>query len=248
MKNELVFFTLSEGNLLIRLLLSHLLSDFVFQSDTIVKNKRWFSRYMFIHLGIVFIITLLLSYSWKITILITFAHWLIDGIKYTIDKYFRSNTYYLFYIDQFSHLLVTFFLWAQLEGLWSKIFSVVHSLLNNFNFSLLIFGYVLAVWPVGYITQLVLKGIEKSKNKDNDAKLEKGGKLIGRFERLIILTFVYLNEYAAIGFLITGKSIIRFTQKDEGLRSEYVLVGTMMSYAFSILIGVAINGLLTLSK
>ena len=55
-----------------------------------------------------------------------------------------------------------------------------------------------------------------------------------------------LNQYEAIGFLITGKSIIRFAQKDENLKSEYVLVGTMMSYAIAIITGVIINNLLNL--
>jgi hypothetical protein len=57
---------------------------------------------------------------------------------------------------------------------------------------------------------------------------------------------VLLGQYAAIGFLITGKSIIRFANNDEHLRSEYVLVGTMMSYALAIMTGAAINWLLTL--
>ncbi|HWZ22996.1 MAG TPA: hypothetical protein VNW06_10105, partial [Cytophagaceae bacterium] len=71
-------------------------------------------------------------------------------------------------------------------------------------------------------------------------------KQIGIFERIIILTFVLLGQYEAIGFLITGKSIIRFANKEEHLRSEYVLVGTMMSYAMSIIVGVSINWLLKL--
>ncbi len=37
------------------------------------------------------------------------------------------------------------------------------------------------------------------------------------------------------------KNIIRFTQQNENLHSEYVLVGTMMSYAIAILVGVLIN-------
>jgi hypothetical protein len=65
--------------------------------------------------------------------------------------------------------------------------------------------------------------------------------LIGLFERVIILTLVLLGEYSAIGFLITGKSIIRFATQGENLRSEYVLVGTMMSYCVAIIIGVIIN-------
>ncbi len=64
---------------------------------------------------------------------------------------------------------------------------------------------------------------EETEAKEN--KIEHGGRRIGQFEqRIIILTFVLLQQYEAIGFLITGKSIIRFAQRDENLRSEYVLV------------------------
>jgi hypothetical protein len=54
---------------------------------------------------------------------------------------------------------------------------------------------------------------------------------------------VLLSQYEAIGFLITGKSILRFAdgQKKE---TEYVLVGTMMSYAFAIIIAVLVKILL----
>ena len=79
-----------------------------------------------------------------------------------------------------------------------------------------------------------------------DIKVENGGKLIGIFERIIILTLVLLNQYEAIGFLITGKSIIRFADKNSDLKSEYVLVGTMMSYALAILIGVITKWLLAM--
>ena len=61
---------------------------------------------------------------------------------------------------------------------------------------------------------------------------------------IIILTFVLLGQYEAIGFLITGKSIIRFAEQNPDVKSEYVLVGTMMSYSLSILTGLGIHWLI----
>ena len=84
----------------------------------------------------------------------------------------------------------------------------------------------------------MIKDDSQGENKEN------GGKSIGIYERIIILTFVLMGQYEAIGFLITGKSIIRFVNKDEHIRSEYVLLGTMMSYMFAIVIGVLIKLLL----
>lgn len=247
MKSELVFFTLDQGNLLVRLLLSQLLADFVFQTDSMVANKKWFSKHMFLHIGIVFTNTLLLCFSWKIAVILALAHWLIDGIKCSIQKSNPKKEPHLFFADQFFHLLSILIVWAVLENIGPQLLNAIILPFVNFRISLLIFGYVLVMWPLGYAMKFVLKGIDKTIARSDEEKLEHGGKLIGIFERMIILTFVFLNQYEAIGFLITGKSIIRFAQKEEGLRSEYVLVGTMMSYAFSILVGVVINWLLGLN-
>lgn len=72
--------------------------------------------------------------------------------------------------------------------------------------------------------------LEIMQDKKNNQQEDRNGYLIGIFERIIILTFVLIHQYEAIGFLITGKSIIRFSSKNEVLKSEYVLLGTMMSY------------------
>jgi hypothetical protein len=213
MKNELIFFTLEQGNVLIRLLLSQLLADFVFQSDSMVTNKKWFSKHMLLHIGIVFILTLLFSFSWKIAFLLAILHWLIDGLKCSFQKKYPDKESYLFFADQFFHLLFTIMVWAIFENVWSQLSKVLPQVLLNYQMSLLLFGYVLVIWPIGYAMRFVLKGIDKSTNKNDDEKLEHGGKLIGMFERLIILTFVYLNQYEAIGFFNYRKKYHSFYTK-----------------------------------
>jgi len=72
--------------------------------------------------------------------------------------------------------------------------------------------------------------------------LASAGKWIGICERILILTFVLMQQYTAIGFLMTAKSILRFSEKEANtqLKTEYVLVGTLVSFATSALIGVLI--------
>ena len=48
MKNELILFSVAQGNLLIRLLLAHIISDFILQTDKMVKSKKWLSLYMLV--------------------------------------------------------------------------------------------------------------------------------------------------------------------------------------------------------
>ena len=97
------------------------------------------------------------------------------------------------------------------------------------------------------MTKNISNEYSKETKKEQD-QIANNGLRIGIFERIIILTFVILGQYEAIGFLITGKSLLRFASKDESLKSEYVLLGTMMSYAITIIIGVlARNGTIKLS-
>ena len=39
---------------------------------------------------------------------------------------------------------------------------------------------------------------------------------IGFFERFLIFTFILINQYTAIGFLIAAKSVLRFNDKEYG--------------------------------
>ena len=70
--------------------------------------------------------------------------------------------------------------------------------------------------------------------------LASAGKWIGICERVLILTFVLLQQYTAIGFLMTAKSILRFSEKETStqLKTEYILVGTLVSFTTSALIGI----------
>lgn len=72
--------------------------------------------------------------------------------------------------------------------------------------------------------------------------LKDAGRTIGMIERLLILTFILMQQYQAIGFLIAAKSVFRFGDlKESGQRkrTEYILIGTLMSFTFSILLGIS---------
>jgi hypothetical protein len=135
-----------------------------------------------------------------------------------------------------------------INGLWTAICTTF----LDYKAGLIVLGYVCMLWPTSYIVKHSLHTIIRSipqgvQTSTAEPDAERGGRTIGMFERLIIFTLVLLGEYSAIGFLITGKSIIRFAQSNEKIRSEYVLVGTMASYAVAILAGVLVNWLLKLA-
>ena len=73
----------------------------------------------------------------------------------------------------------------------------------------------------------------------NDESLLKAGRFIGNIERTMILSFVLLGQYSAIGFLVAAKSILRL--KDEQKLSEYILTGTFLSVGIAIIAGIIAN-------
>lgn len=59
-------------------------------------------------------------------------------------------------------------------------------------------------------------------------------------ERLFVFLFFMMNQWIAIGFLITAKSVFRFGDlrhsKDRKL-TEYILIGTLTSFGFAFITG-----------
>jgi hypothetical protein len=250
MINHLFIFTLEEGNHLIRLILAYFASDYILQHKLRIDNKKWISRKMLIHVAVVFATTLLFSQLISISIPIAILFWLINTIKIQLLKSKPNWERSLFFIDKIIHLIIIVAIWTWHYEVGVKLREAIQFPFLNYKFSLIILAYVIVMYPVGNIIKYLTANISPTKSnksvkeKSDTAEIIDGGKLIGQFERLIILTFVLLNQYEAIGFLITGKGIIRFAEKDENLRSEYILVGTMMSYALAILTGVLTNVLI----
>ena len=94
-------------------------------------------------------------------------------------------------------------------------------------------GLVCNVWTTD------IEGIESLAN---------AGKRIGQLERFLVLTFILVDQFAAIGFLLAAKSILRFgdtKEKDHRKINEYVLVGTMTSFAITIAFGLLIRMLIS---
>ncbi|HOL23023.1 MAG TPA: hypothetical protein PLQ41_09265 [bacterium] len=99
--------------------------------------------------------------------------------------------------------------------------------------------YIVCIWGGGAVINKICKSLKLPKNRDEG--LLNAGKFIGYFERFLILTFLLMKIYEPIGLLFVGKSIIRFSNREE---SEYFLVGTLASFSWALLWGVALHYLL----
>lgn len=102
---------------------------------------------------------------------------------------------------------------------------------------------ILVYTASGYIIKLLLKLLSRTKSEPEETDYI--GMTIGYSERLLTIIFVVFNQYTALGLVIAAKSILRFpsNSSEAGVdkKSEYVLVGTMLSLVVGIL-----NGLLVL--
>lgn len=239
---DINLFTESQGNFLIRLLIAHLTADFLLQNKKMVTNKKWLSKAMISHIFIVFLMTVLLSQNLIIAIIITVLHYVTDGIKMTLLKNKKYSETLLFIADQIVHIATILICWSLYFGINKNTWSALMLPFTNFKISLILLGFILVTSPFGYLIGLTTRRFQNEGN--NETKTDKNGFYIGIFERLIILVFMLLGEYSAIGFLITGKSIIRFSSKNEDKKSEYVLLGTMISYGITIITGVILKQLL----
>jgi hypothetical protein len=71
------------------------------------------------------------------------------------------------------------------------------------------------------------------------------GAVIGILERLIVVALVLVGQYAAIGLVVTAKTIARFRQLEDRQFAEYYLLGTLASIATAIVTGMVAVAALT---
>ncbi len=256
------FFSNAEASILVRLLIAHCLTDFFLQPNKWVIEKRkgiWRSKYLWYHGLLTGMVAWLFLGSvnlwWSVMIIMT-THIIIDGIKLQFEKKYGSGIL-LFLADQFIHILIIASSWLWIVNGWEKAFFLLKEYLPQYHILLKVLGYLVMIGPVGYIIQFVTRKWLNEINPDDS--LQNAGKWIGILERILTLTFVFINQFGAIGFLITAKSLLRVIDKPDKpngeptlikpfssrKRTEYVLIGTFLSFSIAILTGLIINWLLS---
>ena len=98
------------------------------------------------------------------------------------------------------------------------------------------------------LLQPYINEVAKSENENGDgASLKNAGKYIGMLERLFVFGFILAGQWSAIGLLIAAKSVFRFGDLNKGNNrklTEYVLIGTLLSFGLAILTGLLYKYLL----
>lgn len=225
--------------LVLKLLLAHLIGDFLLQPDSWVAQKRQKkqrSPLLYLHIAVHAMALLLLLWFdltyWIGIIVILITHYVIDVLKLHLETHYHRGKLFIF--DQMAHLLV--------------IATVVYSY-YPFNIGpasfltsgiLLLLICLVFLGPVAaIIIRLLMSRWELPEDNEQDS-LPQAGKYIGILERFLVFGFIVLQQWPAIGWLIAAKSILRFSDlsraKDRKL-TEYVLTGTLLSFALAIITG-----------
>ena len=240
--------------LFLRLLLAHLLADFLFQPGSWVKDKnqkKIRSKKLFYHILIVTVLSCFFSmdyFSWEIPVFIFLFHYLIDLAKI----YFKPpklNNLSWFLIDQILHLLLIYFICQIVDTSLNRLGAIVSLYISDMRFLIYCAAYFVIIWPSMVIINLATQTWQKQIRKSGEPNLINAGKWIGVLERILVLTFVLAGQFQAIGFLIAAKSILRISVKSESnarLMSEYVLIGTLISFTIAVFIGIGVSSILKL--
>ncbi|UXP31623.1 DUF3307 domain-containing protein [Reichenbachiella agarivorans] len=230
----------------LKLLLAHLIGDFLLQPNHWVKDKetkQHKSKYLYWHIAIHAATLLVLlsfnrSYLFAITIIVS-SHYLIDLTKIKLSTLLNARV--LFFADQTLHLLV-----LALVIHWQEPYSIdINKLLSEEVLLLAV-----ALLTVTIVTSVIMKIIiakwqlDEAETIPNQQSLDQAGKYIGMLERLFVFGFIVANQWQAIGFLLAAKSVFRFgdlsKSKDRKL-TEYILIGTLLSFGFAMLTGLCYN-------
>ena len=232
----------------LKLLLVHLIGDFVLQPRFWVIKRKENIFYLFLH---IWIHILLLSWvfwpNWDIhwinIAFIAAAHLGIDSLKIWIERQYSLSSITLFAIDQGLHvavlLAVIYHIYGIPIGLWDSLFSN-----QTFVYSIALV-LTLVVSPICLRLFFMRWNADDKllQHKEHQSLLD-AGMLIGILERIMIILFIQLGFLSGIGFLLAAKSIFRFGDLSNAKDTKFtedVMLGTLLSFAIAIAIGFALR-------
>lgn len=229
---------------LIKLLCAHICADFIFQTDKINEGKHSEGRKRLYYLCLHSLIHALTAYifvaqwtNWIIPLTIFITHFAIDFAKCRIADGIK-----MFIADQVAHIAVIAILWFALFVSQANDLSALCFPIQPISLWAICVAYLLMFKPSAILLSLFLK--QWMPDTTHSRSLPNAGKWIGYLERTLILTFIAIGSFEGIGFLLVAKSVFRFGELNKAKdikTTEYVMIGTLASFAIAILVGVLLK-------
>lgn len=222
----------------IKLILGHLIGDFILQPTKWVIHKesnKITSKYLYVHVLLHFALYMLLLWDlslWKIALVIAMGHFIIDLLKLYSNSFFKNKSI-PFFIDQGLHVVLIYCC-----TFYTNLYEHTLTLFQNLDWSL-ITAIIFVTYPSAIIMGKILESMSNQIETDHKS-LPNAGKYIGIIERLFVLIFIVIGRWEVIGLLIAAKSVFRFNdlkERNNRKLTEYILIGTLVSFGLAILAG-----------
>ena len=227
-----------------QLILAHILGDFILQPNKWVadkEQKKIRSPYLYFHILIHTLLSFILLWNlklWWIAVLVGVSHFIIDTLKLHLQK--EKNRRMWFFADQGLHLLV-------ILGISVFLQQVNLNFLKDEMFLKTTAAVIFLTTPASILIKTLLSSwtpVTVEHSKLQTESLTNAGKYIGILERLLVFTFITVNHWEGVGFMIAAKSVFRFSDLAEAKQrklTEYVLIGTLLSFGVAVFLGILIN-------
>ncbi|VXB40932.1 MULTISPECIES: DUF3307 domain-containing protein [Chryseobacterium] len=228
----------------IQLILAHLLGDFILQPNSWVadkENRKLKSSYLYFHVLIHAILSFIFLWNlklWWVAVLVGISHFIIDACKLSFQKIQTKKRW--FFIDQALHVAV-------IGGISLYFDEFNFEFLKDQDFLKMIMAALFLTSPASIFIKLLLSSWTPVTGEENSVQsdsLSSAGKYIGILERLLVFTFIVVNHWEGVGFMIAAKSVFRFSdlaQAKQRKLTEYVLIGTLLSFGIAVLAGILIK-------
>jgi hypothetical protein len=227
--------------IIIKLIIAHLIGDFLLQPKAWVLDidiKKIRSKKFYFHLLIHGLLVLILFWQidyWQLALIIILIHGFLEIIKLYFQQENKKRSWFI--INQVLHGLSIYLIGL----LWNQPtlnLSLIEVKSNTWIYTM---ALIFLTSFSGELIRVLMFNWSQSLNDGQEESLNHAGMYIGMLERLFVFIFVITGNWEAIGFLLAAKSVFRFgdlkESKDRKL-TEYILIGTLLSFGIAILIGV----------
>lgn len=227
-----------------KLILAHLLGDFILQPNSWVadkENKKLKSIYLYFHVIIHTALSLICLWDiqlWWIAALVGISHFVIDAAKLSFQTV--KNQKIWFFADQALHILV-------IAGISFYYKEFNFDFLKDYTHLKIIGAALFLTTPASVMIRILLSSWTPAPEVAGNIQTESlsnAGKYIGILERLLVFTFIMVDHWEGVGFMVAAKSVFRFSdlaQAKQRKLTEYVLIGTLLSFGMAVLTGIVIK-------
>lgn len=227
----------------IKLILAHLLGDFILQPNSWVADKEKHtlkSKFLYLHVLVHTVLSFIFLWDlqlWWVAILVGITHFIIDAAKLKLQNVKTKKMW--FFVDQLLHVLV-------IAGVSFYFREFSFGFLQNQEFLKIIMAALFLTAPASIFIKILLSSWTPAPDGPNNIQTESlssAGKYIGILERLLVFTFIMVNHWEGVGFMVAAKSVFRFSdlaQAKQRKLTEYVLIGTLLSFGLAVLTGIII--------